>query len=218
MISGIQAYQRNENPLMERSEDRRIQGVKSSETASRTTETNSAANRYDRVSLSPEVEAARLRESLGLPIQGKITKAMLETRYEESLDAVNSQLRQARYDAGIPDEAEVTVRLTGKGEIRVNSGVKGSWELEKDLQEDAGFKEALASLSMHSRLNGLISSESHKSTNLSLFSDTGEERSLSSIVQEYNALRQNPDPLQAILIQARGQNSDFAFKHPGETS
>ncbi|TWI68207.1 hypothetical protein LZ24_02581 [Desulfobotulus alkaliphilus] len=215
MISGIQAYQKIEHPPKERSEDRRIQGLAQATASGKAKESTDTDNRrMDRVSLSPEVEAAKLRESLGLPIRGKITKEIMENSRKAIEETVHHQIAQARQNAGIPEDAEILVRLTAKGDIRVNSGVKGSWELEKGLQEDKGFKEAFASLGMHQGLNSLgQTGKPEARQQFSAFFDAGEERSLSLISRDYNSLRQSADPLQALVLQARKQHPEFTFRH-----
>ncbi|TYT74588.1 hypothetical protein [Desulfobotulus mexicanus] len=214
MISGIQAYQKNDHPLTERSEDRRVQGLAPAAASDKTKESAGTDRRMDRVTLSPEVEAAKLRESLGLPIRGKITKEIMENSRKAIEETVHQQIAQARQKAGIPEDAEVMVRLTAKGDIRVNSGVKGSWELEKGLQEDKDFKATLASLGMHQGLNSLGQTGKQEARQqFSAFFDAGEERSLSVISREYNNLRQNSDPLQALVHQAQKQHPEFTFRH-----
>ncbi|MDY0164193.1 hypothetical protein [Desulfobotulus sp.] len=214
MITGIQAYQRSDTVLTERNDERKIQNTPSA-LSSRTranTDTAATGNRQDRVSLSEEVQGAKLRENMGLPISGKITKTMLEDSHKAILDTVNERILQARTEAGIPEDAEVTLRLTEKGSIKVSSKSGGAWELEKRLQEDTSFKNAFASLGLHKSLQQITTGKGQSS----FFSDT-EDRPLSMIAREYTALRQSQDPLRTLLTQVQAQSSTFSLKHGGES-
>lgn len=213
MITGIQAYQRNENISAERSEDRRIQGISNQSRGRDKTENTVSDRRQDRVSLSGEVQSAKIRESLGLPITGKITKDMLENSHKTIRETVNARILQSRTEAGIPEDAEITVRITEKGSIKVSSKAGGAWEMEKSLQEDASFKTAFASLGVHDRMQDYISRQRQPQN---LFSDT-EEQSLSRIAREYTMLRQGTDPLTSLVSQMQNQNGAFSLKHGGNT-
>lgn len=214
MMTGIQAYQRNENPLLERNDERKIQNPLNA-TSGKTkglTENTATGYRQDRVSLSGDVETAKLRENLGLPISGKVTKEMLESSHEATLDSVNAEILKIRSEMGIPGDAEVSISLTEKGNIKVSSKAGGAGEMEKRLQEDTSFKDMLSALGLHNRLQEISMTKSQTS----FFSNT-EDRSLSVIARQYTALRQNPDSLNAVVSQIQNQTDTFTLKHDGET-
>lgn len=215
MFTGIQAYQRSESPLTDRSDEKKVQSpLARTETKGKgTSDAGGMGRGQDRVSLSDAVQGARLRESLGLPISGKITKAMLEETQNTVRDTVNSHIQKVRDEVGIPEDAEISVRITEKGDIRVNSKSGGAWEIEKRLQEDTSFKNAFTSLSLHSRMQEISSRAGQRPD---LFSDTS-ERPLSTIAREYTALRQGQDPLKSLVQQAQNLPSAFVLKHGGDS-
>jgi len=178
----------------------------------------------DKVSLSPEVEVARLRESLGLNPTGKLTRHNFEAMIQSDQDGVRKAL-QANLDklaTGISDTiGTITLSQDAKGQIQVAGDWPGKEELAKNLNADPELAKMFTRLSRNS---GLLSYADQtvagaKGATLTdyLDSDTA-DTNLTNLLKQYDSLKTSKNSLASLINLSSSEVKPFALTYKGGAS
>lgn len=183
-----------------------------------TATTTPPAAASDRVSLSPEVEVARLRESLGLQPTGKLRRQDFTARIAADQAGVQESL-QARLDALAPEAGKPAGALTltqdAKGQIQVSGDWPGKEALAKELNGDPQFKLIFTRLSANSEVLNFTTGAAaggEKAATLSDYLD-GEaaESNLTSLLQNYAALKNSRNSLASLVSLGAGSGKPYSL-------
>lgn len=217
---GTAAYQNATN--MQTNDSRLIRQTAS--TASATSQplapdTSTPAKTGDRVSLSPKVELARLRESLGLNPTGKITRQNFETLIQSDQEGVTKTL-QAKLDkltSGLKDPiGTITLRQDAKGQIQVTGDWSGKNKLTKDLNADPEFTKMFTRLARNSGLLNYADQTvaEGKGTTLAdyLDSDTA-DANLSTLLKQYSSMKTSKNPLANLIDLSNSGGKPFSLAY-----
>lgn len=177
-----------------------------------------AAKSGDRVSLSPAVEVARLRESLGLQPTGKLRRQDFAARIASDRAGIQESL-QAKLDALAPEAGEKSGTLTlsqdTKGQIQVAGDWPGQEALTQKLNADPGFKLMFTRLSANSGV--LDYSDTTKGGNQAasltdyLDGDSA-DNNLASLIQNYAALKNSPHSLASLVSLSANSGPPFSLR------
>jgi hypothetical protein len=188
-----------------------------------------AANTGDRVTLSPEVDAARLRESLGLNPTGKLKRQDFEAQIQSDQKGVQQSL-QAQIDALAPGTSgtigKLTLSLDAKGQIQVTGDWSGDDALAKNLNADPDFKQMFTRLATNSGLvnytDQLVSGGANAATlNDYLNADSSDtaDNNLNTLIQQYTSLKTSKNSLASLINLSSNSGPPFSLTYQnGATS
>jgi hypothetical protein len=191
-------------------------------------DTTTANKTGDRVTLSPEVDAARLRDSLGLSPTGKLKRGDFEARITSDQDGVRQAI-QARIDALAPGASGTIDTLTlsqdANGRIQVTGDWSGTTELAKDLNADADFKKMFNRLAVNSGIIDYTKQISTAGNGASLMDyldgDTETaDNNLTTMLQQYGAMRTSKNSLASLINLSSNTDTPFSltFKNSAAAS
>lgn len=182
-------------------------------------DTATHVNTGDQVSLSPEVEVARLRESLGLNPTGKLTRHNFEAMIQSDQDGVRKTL-QANLDklaTGTSDTiGTITLSQDAKGQIKVAGDWPGKAELTKNLNADPEFTKMFTRLARNS---GLLSYADQavaggKGATLTdyLDSDTA-DTNLFNLLKQYDSLKTSKNSLASLINLSSSEGKPYSLTY-----
>lgn len=181
--------------------------------------TENQAVKKDTVTLSGDVGVARLREALGLPPTGRLSREDFQTAADSGEETIRASLESAMAELGVDENQTVSLSLNAKGKIVIKESFSQKATLEKQLNSDEAFKASFTRLSTNTEILDFAADlqTSAGSTNLASFmnsqsSDSG-LNSLLKIAETYNELKSGKDPLQIIAGLSHSQ-TPFELVHP----
>lgn len=188
---------------------------------------STASTSADRVSLSPEVDAARLRESLGLNPTGKLRRQDFEAMIQSDQEGVRQTMRTA-LDTLAPGAAgdtvgTLTLSQDAKGRIQVAGDWPGKDELAKKLNADPEFSKMFARLEVNSGLvnyaDQMVGGEQGATLADYLDSDSADSN-LSTLLQQYDSLKSSKNSLASLidLSSSAGKPFSLAFDNSAAPS
>lgn len=182
-------------------------------------DTTTLGNASDRVSLSPEVDEARLRESLGLNPTGKLTRQDLEAVIQSDQNAVR-QTVQANLDkltAGTNGNiSTLTLSQDAKGQIQVAGDWSGKDALAKNLNADPEFTKMFTRLSSNSGLLSYADQTVNGGKGAMLIDYLGSgsaDNNLSTLLQQYDSLKTSKNSLASLINLSTSAGKPFSFTY-----
>lgn len=180
-------------------------------------DTTTASKTGDRVTLSPEVDAARLRDSLGLSPTGKLKRRDFETRIQSDQDGVRQTI-QARINALAAGAsgtiAPLTLSQDANGQIQVAGGWSGTAELAKDLNADPDFKKMFNRLAINSGIidySQRISSAGNGASLSDYLDGDTADSNLTTMLQQYDAMRTSKNSLASLIHLSTNADTPFSL-------
>ncbi len=184
-----------------------------------TPDTTTASKTGDRVTLSPEVDAARLRDSLGLSPTGKLKRRDFEARIASDQDGVRQTI-QARINAlaaGTSDTIDtLTLSQDANGQIQVAGVWSGTAELAKTLNADPDFKKMFNRLAINSGIIDYTKQISSAGNGASLSdyldgdTDTADSN-LTTMLHQYDAMRTSKNSLASLIHLSTNTDTPFSL-------
>jgi len=187
--------------------------------AGKTAPAESRANQKDTVTLSGDVGVARLREALGLPPTGKLSREDFQTAADSDEETIRASLESAMAKLGIDETQTVSLSLNTKGKIVIKETFSQKAALEKQLNSDEAFKAGFSRLSTNTEILDFAADLQAGTGSMSLASFMNSESSdsgwnaLSKIAETYNELKSGKDPLQ-IIAGLSHSRTPFELVHP----
>ena len=213
--SGIKAYQTTDPLSLAQDAGVRSSRTRQTDTTSATTPktTKSAGTSSgDRVTLSPEVALARLRDELGLTPSGNISKDQLEEARIASASNVNNALTRHMESVGIPTDRPLTLTSGSKGTIRVEGSDRAARQLETALNKDEAFKKGFEAATTHIKLDRWVRLNGGAfETGLS---DQTSRASVLSTARNYTTQSQDGIPFQRALSGIEADTEAAPFIRP----
>jgi hypothetical protein len=179
----------------------------------------SQAIKKDTVTLSSDVGVARLREVLGLPPTGKLSREDFQTAADSDEETIRASLESAMAKLGVDENQTVSLSLNAKGKIVIKETFFQKAALEKQLNSDEAFKAGFSRLSTNTEILDFAADLQTSARSMSLASFMNSESSdsgmnaLLKIAETYNELNSGKDPLQIIAGLSR-QETPFELVHP----
>ncbi len=180
--------------------------------------TESPAIKKDTVTLSKDVPVARLREAMGLAPTGRLSREDFETVVDADEKTVKETLESAMEGLGIDKDQKVSLSLNAKGKIVIKEKFAAKTDLEKQLNNDEGFKATFSRLATNSEFLDFSTNLQTKSHSMSLVSfmngdsDESDWNHLFELADTYNQLKSSKDPLETISMVSHKENP-FEFVH-----
>ena len=187
--------------------------------AGKTAPAESQANQKDTVTLSSDVGVARLREALGLPPTGRLSREDFQTAADSGEESIRASLESAMEGLGVDANQTVSLSLNTKGKIVIKETFSQKAALEKQLNSDESFKAGFSRLSTNTEILDFAADLQTKARSMSLASFMNSEsedsgwNALSKIAETYNELKSGKDPLQIIAGFSR-RETPFELVHP----
>jgi hypothetical protein len=181
--------------------------------------TESQAIKTDTVTLSSDVGVARLREALGLPPTGKLSRQNFQSAADSGEKAVRAILESTMADLGVDETQTVSLSLNTKGKIVIKETFSQKAALEKQLNSDEAFKAGFSRLSTNTEILDFAADLQTNAGSMSLASFMGgesEDSSLNTLLklaETYNELKSGKNPLQIIAGLSR-RETPFELVHP----
>jgi hypothetical protein len=172
----------------------------------------------DRVSLSPAVEVARLRASLGLAPTGKLTRQDFETQIQSDHEAVRQTI-QAKLDQGSGagnTMGQITVTQDAKGQMQVAGDWPGKEALAKDLNADPEFTAMFARLAANSKVLSYAGQSMNGGQGATLndyLDNETADSNLSTLLQQYDTLKGSTNSLASLINLSSNQGEPFALTY-----
>ncbi len=186
--------------------------------ADKTTSTENSAIKKDTVTLSKDVSLARQREAMGLPPTGRLAKEDIQSVADADEKKVKEALESAMEALGIDKEQKVSLSLDAKGKIVIKEEFAAKANLEKQLNNDEGFKATFNRLAANSEFLDFTTNLQTTSNSMNLMSfmngdsDDSDWSSLLEIAETYNQLKSAKDPLETISMMSH-KETPFEFVH-----
>lgn len=187
--------------------------------AGKTASAESQAIKTDTVTLSSDVGVARLREALGLPPTGRLSREDFQTAADTDEEAVRESLESAMAELGVDEAQTVSLSLNTKGKIVIKESFSQKTALEKQLNSDEAFKAGLSRLSTNTEILNFVADlqADAGSMNLASFMNSESEDSgmnaLLKIAETYNELKSGKNPLE-IIAGLSHSRTPFELVHP----
>ena len=184
----------------------------------KTTSAESQAIQKDTVTLSSDVGVARLREALGLPPTGKLSREDFQTAADSDEETIRASLESAMEGLGVDANQTVSLSLNTKGKIVIKETFSQKTALEKQLNSDEAFKAGFSRLSTNTEILGFAADLQTGTGNMSLASFMNSESSDSGLnarlkIAETYKLKSGKYPLQIIAGLSR-RETPFELVHP----
>lgn len=185
----------------------------------KTASAESQAIKKDTVTLSSDVGVARMREALGLPPTGKLSREDFQTSADSDEETIRASLESAMEELGVDENQTVSLSLNTKGKIVIKETFPQKAALEKQLNSDDTFKAGFSRLSTNTEILDFAADlqTSTRSMSLASFMNSESEdsswNSLLKIAETYNELKSGKDPLEIIAGLSR-QETPFELVHP----
>ena len=185
----------------------------------KTASAESQTAKTDTVTLSSDVAAARLREALGLPPTGKLSREDFQTAADSDEETIRASLESAMEELGVDENQTVSLSLNTKGKIVIKETFSQKAALEKQLNNDDTFKTGFSRLSTNTEILNFAADLQTGTRSMSLASFMAGEsedsgwNSLFKIAETYNELKSGKDPLEIIAGLSR-QETPFELVHP----
>ena len=210
-------YQNNASLL---SNSSLIQQAPSSNGSSQNSYTNSTASAAtgDQVSLSSAVEEARLRDSLGLPPTGKITRQDFTTQVQADQTGVLTAIQDSLNGLGLDPNTPITLTLGTDGQIQVTGAGANTDALTNSLNADANFSQMFSRLATNSKLlsfAGQMQSSSGTTPTLSDYLDNNNnaDSKLNMLIQQYEAMKASSGSLAGLISLSNSSGAPFSFSN-----
>ncbi|MDA8164317.1 MAG: hypothetical protein M0017_04720 [Desulfobacteraceae bacterium] len=210
-------YQNNASLL---SNSSLIQQAPSSNGSSQNSYTNSTASAAtgDQVSLSSAVEEARLRDSLGLPPTGKITRQDITTQIQADQTGVLTAIQDSLNGLGLDPNTPITLTLGTDGQIQVTGAGANTDALTNSLNADANFSQMFSRLATNSKLlsfAGQMQSSSGTTPTLSDYLDNNNnaDSKLNMLIQQYEAMKASSGSLAGLISLSNSSGAPFSFSN-----
>jgi len=185
----------------------------------KTAPAESQAIQKDTVTLSSDVGVARLREALGLPPTGRLSRENFQTAADSDEETIRASLESAMDKLGVDENQTVSLSLNAKGKIVIKETFSQKAALEKQLNSDETFKAGFSRLSTNTEILDFAADLQAGTRSMSLASFMNSEssdsglNSLLKIAETYNELNSGKDPLQIIAGLSR-RETPFELVHP----
>ncbi len=171
----------------------------------------------DQVTLSPAVDEARLRETLGLPPTGKITRQDFIDQIQADQAGVRQTLQDNLQKLGLAADTPVTLSRDARGQMQVSGAGSNNAALTKSLNADADFTKMFARLAANSKFLSFPTQSAAASltANLSTYLDneSAANANLATLLQQYSSLK-NPSTSFAGLISLSSKSGNpFTFSN-----
>lgn len=174
-------------------------------------------SKTDTVTLSPAVEWAQRRESLGLNPTGKITKGDIETVVDIDMQEIKDQLATLMVHLGIDENQQISLSLDENGDIVVTEDFPGSSELEEMMNQDEAFTVTFNRLATNNQLldyteniQTRVAGEGMRSQ----MNTNADWSDLNHIASVYNAFKSGDDPLELLTRISRQENPFLLIYNP----
>lgn len=168
------------------------------------------------VSLSPQVEEAHLRASLGLNPTGRLTRQAFEAQVDSDHQAVRQAL-QASFDkvAGAGgDLGQITITQDDKGVIAVAGDWPGKEALAQELNADPEFGTIFTRLAANSKLLSYAghATDGGQGATLSDYLDNDSaDNNLTSLLHQYDSLKNPKNSLASLLNLSMSEGDPFSL-------
>lgn len=176
----------------------------------------------DRVSLSPEVEVARLRESLGLQPTGKLRRQDFEAQIKADRERVRQALQTTLATMGVAASDALTLSQDAKGQIQVGGEWSGKEELAKKLNADPEFSKIFTRLAANSGVldyTDTLKSGGKMATLSDYLDGDSAETNLVTLLQQYDSLKSSPNSLASLIGLSNNGEKPFSLSFdPGGIS
>ncbi|MBI9090607.1 MAG: hypothetical protein JEZ12_15430 [Desulfobacterium sp.] len=186
--------------------------------AGKTASTDNSVIKKDTVTLSKDVPLAQQREAMGLPPTGRLAKEDIQAVADADEKKVKAALESTMEALGIDKDQEVSLSLDAKGKIVIKEKFEGKADLEKQLNNDEGFKATFNRLATNNEFLDFTTNLQTKSNSMSLVSfmngdsDDSDWSALLKIAETYNQLKATKDPLETISMISH-KETPFEFVH-----
>lgn len=185
----------------------------------KTAPVESRAAKTDTVTLSGDVGLARLREALGLPPTGKLSREDFQTAADSDEETIRTSLESAMAKLGVDEDQTVSLSMNTKGKIVIKESFSQKAALEKQLNSDEDFKTGFTRLSTNTEILDFAADLQTETRSMSLASFMNNEsgdsgwNALLKIAETYNELKSGKDPLQ-IIAGLSHSRTPFELVHP----
>nr|NJM04498.1 hypothetical protein [Desulfobacula sp.] len=185
----------------------------------KTASTESPAVKTDTVTLSGDVAVARMREALGLPPTGRLSREDFQTAADSGEEAVRANLDSAMEKLGVDPDQTVSLSLNTKGKLVIKETFPQKAALEKQLNSDEAFKAGFTRLSTNTEILDFAADLQTGARSMSLASFMNNEsgdsdwNSLFKLAEDFNELKSGKDPLQ-IIAGLSHRETPFELVHP----
>jgi hypothetical protein len=186
--------------------------------ADKAASTESPAIKKDTVTLSKDVPLAQRREAMGLAPTGRLSREDFENVVDADEKAVKEALETAMEELGIDKKQKVSLSLNDKGKIVIKEKFTGKSDLEKQLNNDEGFKVAFNRLATNNEFLDFTTHLQTKTHSMSLVSymngdsDDSDWSHLFELAETYDQLKSTKDPMETISTMSH-QETPFEFVH-----
>lgn len=218
MINNIGAatYQNNAN-LLTNDSNLVEQATPLQNAGSQNSDSSSAisASGGDQVTLSPAVDEARLRESLGWPPTGKVTRQDVTAQIQTDQAGVLQTLQGDLEELGLASDTAVTLSQDANGQIQVTGAGASNTALAKTLNADADFTAMFSRLAANSKfLNFSGQAPATAGTTATLFDyldGNTADSNLTTLLQQYSALKNSNNSLSSLISLSSNSGNPFTF-------
>lgn len=186
--------------------------------AGKAASTESSSLKKDTVTLSKDVNLARQREAMGLAPTGRLSREDFQTVADADEKTIQEALESTMNELGIDKDQKVSLSLNAKGKIVIKEKFSAKADLEKQLNNDEGFKATFNRLSTNSEILDFSTNLQKNANSMSLVSfmngdsDDSDWNSLLEIAKTYNELKSTDNPLETITRISR-KETPFEFVH-----
>ncbi len=171
------------------------------------------------VTLSPQVEYAKTREGLGLPVSGKLRLDDFKTAMDRDGAAVRKSIKSVSAELGLDPDLKVTLSLDDNGRIVSAGSFGGQKVFEEALNKDQILVQSFRRLAANHDVVQYITTSQRPSIDLNLLAAMEGDDSqdmLPQIARQYEAFRSTINPLETLLQFSRTAEPYRFTYDPGE--
>ena len=170
-------------------------------------------NQGVKVSLSPEVQAAKLREVMGLNPTGRLKLEDFKSIANTVKKEIESSLSQAMADLGIDSKQQVSLSLDADSKLSIKESFPNKSKLLKTLKEDETFTASFTRLSANRQVIDYSSNLTEKNISLASFMEEDEGwDGIMSLARQYEANKTRGNSLEDLLRVSQAQ-SPYTYVH-----
>ncbi len=174
----------------------------------------------DQVTLSSAVDEARLRQSLGLPPTGKITRQDFVDQIKADQAGVLQTLQDNLQKLGLDPNTLVTLSQDAKGQIQVDGAGSNNASLTKSLNGDADFTEMFSRLAANSKFLSFPGQEEATgfAANLSNYLDneTSADSNLATLIRQYSSVKDSSTSFASLISLSSNSGNPFTLTNKSD--